>query len=386
MGYGSGDMSRPSFFEVAAADRLTQSLRPALQHILGTIAQHAPGLASLAQRSDELFYTMCCLLDRHYLQTHGASFAENFYCLKRVKILPNGREAALGPRDQTLAVLCLAGVPYLRSRLEAYYLETKQHMLDMQALGVEEEQTWMTSFRREYLRLYPYLAFAYEGMEYLHMLRYVMGTTNHFSPLTALVNQRVVRFSLADLMKKRVKSLNQGGSHASDLMSSSSQSIMEEKHAPGQSSLESAWEGLGRRNARSVARAPLMALIRRILGMCGRIGGFMADNAKWAVYVGVFLIRFLQWWYSPDNAQRQVRPKAAPPPPPKARRHPKGVRVPSDSRKCPLCYRTRVNAALLPSGFVFCYTCIFNHLKTHGSCPVTRRPCRMEDLRKIYES
>eukprot|EP00465_Bigelowiella_longifila_P012260 CAMPEP_0185264082 /NCGR_PEP_ID=MMETSP1359-20130426/18707_1 /TAXON_ID=552665 /ORGANISM="Bigelowiella longifila, Strain CCMP242" /LENGTH=371 /DNA_ID=CAMNT_0027852175 /DNA_START=1 /DNA_END=1116 /DNA_ORIENTATION=+ len=371
MGYGGADMTRPSFFEVAAADRLTQGLRPALQHILSTMASHFPQLSFVAQRGDELFYTMCYLLDRRYLKTHGASFAENFYCLKRVKILPDGTETSLGARDQLLAVLCVAGVPYLRTRLEGYYLEMRQDLRDMQALGVSDDGSLISFFKRAYVAVYPYMALAYEGLEYLHAVRYVMGATLHFSPLTHLINQRVVRVTMKDIIQKRLEEKKRGA------LLVAGRAIMPS------SSMESAWEA-GSRDDTTSSR--WVWILKRIVAMISRIGGLVADNAKWAVYIGVFLIRFLQWWYSPENEHRRSRPTAAPPPPPRALPHPKGLKLPSDAMKCPLCQRTRVNAALLPSGFVFCYACIFKHLKNHGTCPVTLRPCRMEDLRKIYEN
>mmetsp|Transcript_20549 Transcript_20549/g.39638 ORF Transcript_20549/g.39638 Transcript_20549/m.39638 type:complete len:362 (-) Transcript_20549:232-1317(-) len=355
-------MSRPSFFEVSAAERLTEGLRPALQHILATLSNHVPPLAMLAQRGDEVFYLMCFLLDRHYLKTHNASFAENFYCLKRVKILPDDTKAPLDDRDRLGAVVCLSGVPYLRSKLEAYYTETN---LNFQAFP-HDDGSWMTFFRKSFVSLYPYAALMYEGLEYLHAIQYVMGTTQHFSPLTLLLNQRVERLTIADMLRKHK---GEGKARA-----------ITPKPLPGRgvrSPMESAWQ------QGTVTRVSIAA---RVFALISRMGSFVADNAKWAVYLGVFLIRFLQWWYSPENQQRNEAPLATPPPPPPAVKHPRGVAIPEDKSKCPLCLRSRVNAALLPSGFVFCYTCVFNHLKDHGTCPVTLRPCRIEELRKIYES
>jgi len=358
---GGGDMSRPSFFEVAAADRLIQGLRPAMQHILVTLSNHLPQLNVLANRGDEIFFGMCFLLDRHYLETKGASFAENFYCLKRVKMLPDGKQTPLSPRDKFLAVLCLAGVPYLRTKLEAYYNELKQDMADMAVLGVSNDGPLMSAFKNFYVTFYPYAAFAYEGLEYIHAFRYIIGSIDNFSPLTSLLSQKVQRLSFQDMLASRIRKAKESVSQLPAV----------------DEPMESAWR---------VQQSRRVGILRRFVSMLSRVGGLVADNAKWAVYIGVFFIRFLQWWYSPENQQNNVRPTIAPPPPPRAIPHPEGVEIPVDKAKCPLCLRNRVNSAMLPSGFVFCYTCIFNHLKDEGTCPVTLRPCRMEDLRKIYES
>ncbi|GAB5364311.1 hypothetical protein AAMO2058_000958500 [Amorphochlora amoebiformis] len=374
MAYRAGvDLSRPSFFEVAAADRLIQGLRPALQHILTTAANHVPNLSFLANRGDEIFYLMCFLLDRHYLKTQSASFAENFYCLKRVRISPDGRKGSLDSMDRLWALLSLTLVPYLRSKLEMYYLEIKQNLQTFPQLLQDGSLT--SGLKKLYIWVYPGVAALYEGLEYVQAVRYVLGSTNNFSPLTLLVKQRVERLTLEDMMAKRQMFRGPESKIAmpSRLESMTSSSL---SNSASWALLESAWEG----------RLQRVSMIRRILAILSRIGSLVADNAKWAVYVGVFAIRFLQWWYSPENQQRTVRPSVVPPPPPRSLPHPKGLETPEDKSKCPICLRTRVNAALLPSGYVFCYTCIFNHLQTHAKCPVTLRPCRIEELRKIYES
>jgi peroxin-12 len=62
------------------------------------------------------------------------------------------------------------------------------------------------------------------------------------------------------------------------------------------------------------------------------------------------------------------------------------VRLPSDRTVCPLCQGERRNPTCIPSGYVFCYACIFDHVAAHGACPVTRLPCTKEQLRKLYDN
>ena len=50
-----------------------------------------------------------------------------------------------------------------------------------------------------------------------------------------------------------------------------------------------------------------------------------------------------------------------------------------------LCRRVRVNPAALPSGFVFCYPCAHRFVDAHARCPVTRLPCGVGSLRRIFE-
>ena len=57
---------------------------------------------------------------------------------------------------------------------------------------------------------------------------------------------------------------------------------------------------------------------------------------------------------------------------------------PTDPSLCPLCRKDRVNHTLIPSGYVFCYPCIYNHVQNHETCPVTNQRTTPDQLRKIY--
>jgi peroxin-12 len=61
-----------------------------------------------------------------------------------------------------------------------------------------------------------------------------------------------------------------------------------------------------------------------------------------------------------------------------------GVAVPADRTQCPLCRQPRTNPALIPSGYVFCFPCIYAHVESHGQCPVTLAPTAPDAVRKLY--
>jgi hypothetical protein len=57
-----------------------------------------------------------------------------------------------------------------------------------------------------------------------------------------------------------------------------------------------------------------------------------------------------------------------------------------DLSLCPICKQQRKNdTALSVSGFVFCYKCIFQYLKRHGMCPITRIPAKVQNLVCLYD-
>ncbi|XP_053131248.1 peroxisome assembly protein 12-like [Hemicordylus capensis] len=113
---------RPSIFEVVAQDSLMAAVRPALQHVAKVLAEsNLARYGVLWSWVDEIYALLDLLLQQHYLSACSASFAENFYGLKRVG--PRGRKprlAAAGlpqkPHWKSLGLLVL--LPYLRTKLE----------------------------------------------------------------------------------------------------------------------------------------------------------------------------------------------------------------------------------------------------------------------------
>jgi peroxin-12 len=111
------------------------------------------------------------------------------------------------------------------------------------------------------------------------------------------------------------------------------------------------------------------------------------DSLKILLPTAIFFIKFLEWWYSPGSPARAlVSPPTGPviPPPRILLPHSKGV--PFDRTQygqCPLCHEPFKNATALPSGYVFCYRCAFDHVSKYGQCPVTLLPTQIWQLRKI---
>ena len=101
-----------------------------------------------------------------------------------------------------------------------------------------------------------------------------------------------------------------------------------------------------------------------------------------------FRLQLLEWWYtSAEHKLASQQKLPIPPPPPLLAPHPNGVSLPSDPAHCPLCRHKRTNPAMaVPTGYVFCYPCIFNHISQFGCCPVTRIPANVDQIRRLYQS
>ena len=154
----AGD-SRPTFFELIAADRLVPSLRAALVYSLGVLAARRPGLTRILDHEAEAFAALMLLVETHSFATSDGSLAEGLYGLQRSRRLggvggadAGGLAAALakgglpsqlgagnnspgnndgggariprriGRKQRLLSVAMLVGLPYAREKLDALYV------------------------------------------------------------------------------------------------------------------------------------------------------------------------------------------------------------------------------------------------------------------------
>jgi peroxin-12 len=87
---------RPSYFEMVAAARLILGLKPALQYVLNFVGRFHPRLGLLGASTNEIFFALLYLIERHYLSNFDGSFSENFYGLKRCGEFNNNINSAPG--------------------------------------------------------------------------------------------------------------------------------------------------------------------------------------------------------------------------------------------------------------------------------------------------
>lgn len=131
-------------------------------------------------------------------------------------------------------------------------------------------------------------------------------------------------------------------------------------------------------------RNGLLALIRQTVLSSPQ---FFFDSLRLLLPTTIFFIKFLEWWYSPNSPARSLTTSPlgpAVPPPKMLPPHPKGVLINSTQYgQCPLCHGSINNATALPSGYVFCYRCAYDHVETHEMCPVTMLPAKVWQLRKV---
>lgn len=61
-------------------------------------------------------------------------------------------------------------------------------------------------------------------------------------------------------------------------------------------------------------------------------------------------------------------------------------RVFSKKGECPICGKKIKNSAMLKqSGYVFCYSCIFQFIKKYKYCPISKVPADEESVQLLYD-
>ncbi|XP_039133190.1 peroxisome biogenesis protein 12 [Dioscorea cayenensis subsp. rotundata] len=385
-----GQGTRPTFFEMAAAQQLPASLRAALSYSLGVFAMRRPFLHKVLDYEDEFFALLMLVLETHSLRTADASFAESLYGLRRraVEIIPEKHTSlkesndrmhlsGLRKKQKILSVAFMVILPYIRSKLHSIYNREREarlqaslwahddtrlgdtdYLLDRREISpvsdgdmVVEESSLMQAKRKIMAVIgacYPSIHATNEGLSFAYQLLYLLDATRFYSPSLHALGVQVSR-------------------------------------ATGQELMDAA-SRISRIRSREIERLrgpPWLKAFQRILLSCIYTS---LDYAQTGLIAAVFFFKMMEWWYQSAEERMSaptVYPPPLPPPPPKVAEE--GIPLPSDKSLCPLCSQKRVSPSVLAaSGFVFCYTCICKYITQYKRCPITLIPATVEQVRRLF--
>ncbi|ORZ01803.1 Pex12 amino terminal region-domain-containing protein, partial [Syncephalastrum racemosum] len=377
------DAYRPSLFELDAQHKLRELLQPAVQYVVAIYAQRYPRLLIRFVNNHEEFYALLMLfVERHYLKEWGASFAENFYGLKRVssaylnsnaaKFAATGGKSTAPPltsREINRSLLVLVGLPYVKCRLDLFYNQISGGSSILGANEHEERETEAlqdpdTPMRRRlairltrlFRLIYPYINSIYHASNLAYNIGYLFGKTRYYTPWLHLIGLEIKRMSMADYVRK-----------------------------------SNTYITYQRAYYDKVDGAPAASGKRSPLRFASSIFGKVIEFLKVLLPMSIFFYKFLEWWYSSEfargNALQEDNAAETIPPPEKTKPDPRGTALPSTPNTCPLCLSNPINnPTALPSGYVFCYTCAYRYVEEHNRCPVTwvKTARGVEDLTKVY--
>ncbi|KAL3838115.1 hypothetical protein ACJIZ3_022706 [Penstemon smallii] len=384
-----GQGTRPTFFEMSAAQQLPSSLRAALTYSLGVLALRRPFIHKILDYEDEFFALLMLVLETHSLRTTDASFAESLYGLRRrgVKIrlkksdvlAGSGNEihhTGLHKRQKVLSVAFLVILPYLKSKLQSVYDKQREAALQASLWGDNDERfdntddlgrinnsfgssgnsaieasaraRWIKRLRKTVGACYPWLHAGNEGLCFAYQLLYLLDATGFYSIGLHALGVQVCRATGQELMDT--------SSRISKIRS---------------------------RERERLRGPPWLKALQGGLLSCGYA---VLDYAQTGLIAAVFFFKMMEWWYQSAEERMSaptVYPPPPPPPPPKVAKE--GIPLPQDRTLCPLCSQKRANPSVLAiSGFVFCYTCVFKYVSQYKRCPVTLTPATVDQIRRLF--
>jgi peroxin-12 len=392
--------AKPSLFELLAEQQLSSLLPPTLRYLLALLTHRHPRyLLRVLNSFDEVYALLSLVVEKYYLERFGGSFTENFYGLKREKVLRvKGGEVkrtslavpaevrsrvslSNSSKDVWKNLAVLVGVPYLKRKLDESYdihiapsasliISGGPRYADRDALPPnptfrQRVMWWYKWFLRQ---VYPSINAAYYFSMLAFSMAYILEGTKYSSPFLWLIGTRMRRLGHADYMAFEAASESAAKSAGID-------------------------SGLGWRSI----------FDRRVLYTR------MLSSLKILLPTSIFALKFLEWWHASDFS-RQLSRKAAEglelPPPivsglsrgriqDSSVNHPISTSQTKDttiSRKlkpdppisstsylpiltvpppptsdlCPICLHPITNPAACQTGYVYDYKCIFQWLEgTH---------------------
>ena len=161
-------------------------------------------------------------VERHYLKTYGGGFTENFYGLKRERVLrikggesPRARLGAPGLMRETLQLqerdiwnnlAVMVGLPYLKRKLdESYDIHIPQAAIigpsynrDALPHDATLRQRILYYYKWFLRNIYPSVNAAYYFSLLAFNLAYLSDNTKHSSPFLWLISTRIRRLNEAD--------------------------------------------------------------------------------------------------------------------------------------------------------------------------------------------
>lgn len=355
------DSETPTLFELISANQLEALLSPSLRYILVHYAQRYPQyLLKITNKFDELNLFLRSFVEWYFLKYWQGSFTENFYGLKRVsqtplsdpkynlskltQLVPSMVEERrqLSRTQMLISIFEITGVSYLLEKCtyqyELLYSKYITNQLDEKVIADKNERrrVWM---QRKYVELFPYVQSAWRLLNLATTLMYLSGSTKSPSLLTILFKINYLRLNQYDYSKNEPPL----------------RSISDKR--PDRVAPPSTVENLIRYLTKYITK-PSWKTIRFILGT--------------SFPLAIFALKFLEWWNNSDFAKKVAKSLAdtlsemIPPPSTidylgKNEKHQK--RVYKSGLTCPLCKQEILNPAIIETGYVFCYTCIYNFLR-----------------------
>lgn len=354
------DSETPTLFELISANQLESLLSPSLRYILVHYAQRYPQyLLRVTNKFDEINLFLRTFIEWYFFKYWQGSFTENFYGLKRVSQTPLSESkynlsklTQLAPSmieerrklttlQQLVSIFEITGLSYVLEKCTYHYelLHAKYvtNQLDEKVVENprERQRVWL---QRKYVEIFPYVQSAWRWSNIVTTLMYLSGASKSPSLLTFLFKINYSRLNQYDYSKNEPP-------------------LKAARDMPNRVSPPSNVEKLLRFLTTYITK-PTWSSVRFALGT--------------SFPLAIFTLKFLEWWNNSDFAKTVAKSQADAltgliPPPSKltglSNMEKKVRKIYKSGSTCPLCKEEILNPAIIETGYVFCYTCIFNYLR-----------------------
>lgn len=335
----SSSFLKPSIFSIIAQENLLDLFQSSFKHFFKWLIDNYEFLHKFKSHTDFLYLGIHSSIELLYLNYRNALFSEYFYGLKR------DRKQTV--KAKALSILASIIIPFMKSKLDEAY-ETLERDVDEHPPRImnNKRKRIIERLKEIFLKIYPYLHLAWSLSFWYFRLTFIFDLTEFSSPLLKLINVKL--FNSDD----------------------------EQDSWPIYKSIKN-------------------KLLKKIF-----------YYLNYAFTGLLFFIQFIDWYQNLSDDEEFVDEQYSKKDlnisllnennfpidrnsscmePPKLSSNLLNIHNINNTTACPICNCKRTNeCALSTSGFVFCYPCIFKYIKKHNCCPVTKLPCNVNNLVRIY--
>jgi len=401
---------QPSLFDLLASESLLQTTRPALKKLVQCLASLPGGGGGrggefrrwVTRWGDEVTLLLEIGLHYHFLRKHGASFAENFYGLRRAA--GNDDEARPGLNRSAIlkSVLVIVLLPYARKKMAEIYEKLCRMKDDGELDGVKGKK-----LIEAFLAAYPILAVCNQSSSFVYQVLYAVGKSKfhdqfehlagffHLTyapppppppPTSPNKSDSLLKSSINGLLRMSSRVVSHSFSvglffaQFFDVFDSEGRGRSAGSDGPDPSFPSSTFDDYSQRVFKKLET---LVAPPKLTGSSGHVASPQTFSMELSGNEGrpvngqtpFSSDTFSSLSTAPSFSSFPITPVGATP-----------LRSGAESGAlCPICHRRRENeTALSVSGFVFCYKCIMSYLKTHGVCPVTKLPANSNNLVRLY--
>lgn len=343
------DSDTPTLFELISSSQLEALLLPSLRYILVHYTLKYPRyLIKINSSFDELNLLIRSFIEYYFLNYFQGTFTENFYGIKRVnntktpsklsQLVPSliEQRRSLLNLQLWVSLFEITGVSYLNEKLshtyDLYYTKLITKQLE---LGLDSKENRKIKWKRRFILVFPYIQSTLKGLNLLTTLLYLSGNLKSPTLLSWIFNINFSRLNSYDYEKFEKK-------------------LIKKKKSTRPTSYK------------------LFSLIFKT---------FFSPSWKLIKYIlgtffpfAIFSLKFLEWWNNSEFSHQLLKSQGnlidfnLPSPANllinlKKKSGEKPLKNYKSSKFCPICKKNITNPAIIETGYVFDYSCIYNYLQ-----------------------